>query len=227
MAMTAILGKKVGMTQVYDETGVAYPVTVVEAGPCTVLAVKEKTGNDGYDAVQLGYDEVRPKRSTQAIVGHCKKANTGPKRYIREVRLNKAAEVKAGDVVTVAGFDGGAVQYVDVIGLSKGKGFQGVMRRWGFGGQPASHGTERKHRSPGGISMGGNRGTGRGLRLGKKMGGQWGHTRITAKHNRLVKVDKDNHLLLIQGSVPGPNGGYVLVQSSHTIRKKKVSAGGK
>jgi len=148
------------------------------------------------------------------MIGHSAKAGTGPKRYIREVRLDEPATVAAGDVVTVAEFGEGAVGHVDVMATTKGKGFQGVMKRHGFGGMPASHGTERKHRGPGGIGASAPRGTGRSVKKGKRMGGHMGHVQCTMSCLRLLKVDADNHLLLIRGSVPGPAGGLLFIQRS-------------
>lgn len=210
----ALLGTKIGMTRVHDATGTVRPVTVVRAGPCTVLQVRNGEC-DTYDAVQLGFGDVKPNRSTKPLIGHAAKAGTGPKRYAREIRLASASDVALGDVVTVELFAEG-VPFVDVIGVSKGRGFSGVMRRHGFGGQPASHGTERKHRSPGSIGGSGDRLRGRCVRRGKRMAGQFGNTRVTARNLRLVAVDKENHLLLIEGSVPGPNGNMVLVRKSKT-----------
>lgn len=210
----ALLGRKIGMSRVCDEAGVVTPVTVVQAGPCTVLQVRNME-KDGYDAVQLGFDDVKPHRSTKALIGHAAKAGTGPKRFSREVRLEGAADLAQGDVVTAEIFAQG-VNFVDVVGVTKGRGFTGVMRRYGFGGQPASHGTERKHRSPGGIGGHSTRGHGRAVKKGKSMPGHQGHARRTARCQRLMKVDAEHHLLLIKGSVPGPNGGLVFVRRCKT-----------
>lgn len=211
--MPALLGTKIGMTRVLDEQGVVEPVTVVRAGPCVVLQVKNKE-SDGYDAVQLGLGDVKPHRSTKAMIGHAAKAGTGAKGAVREVRLEAPATVAPGDVVTVDLFAGDAAKYVDVVGITKGKGFQGVMKRHGFGGMPASHGTERKHRSTGGIGASAPRGTGRSVKKGKRMAGHMGQVRRTASSLRLVKVDAENDLLLIRGSVPGPVGTLLLVRRS-------------
>ena len=218
----AILGKKIGMTQVYDAKGVVHPVTVVQAGPCSVLQVKT-VQTDGYDAVQLGFDDVKPRRATQAQLGHAGKANARPKRYIREVRFEdgQAPDVQLGAVVTVEAFE--ALPAVDIIGTSKGKGFQGVMKRHHFTGQPQSHGTERKHRSPGSISAHAtNRGWGGDIKRGKRMAGRMGAVRRTNRNHKVVAIDKENNLLLIRGSVPGANGGYVLIQA--TQKKFKAHA---
>ena len=149
--MALLLGKKVGMTQVYDESGKLLPVTVIQAGPCVVMQVKT-TETDGYNAVQLGFDDVKPSRRKNPQVGHAQKANTAPKKVVREMRLPEEAEpeYKVGDSITVSVF--AENKSVDVVGTSKGKGFAGVMKRHGFAGFPASHGTERKHRAPGSIS---------------------------------------------------------------------------
>ena len=209
----ALLGTKIGMTQVLGEHGVAEPVTVVRAGPCVVLQVKNKE-SDGYDSVQLGFGDVKPHRSTKAMIGHAAKAGTGPKGAVREVRLDEPATVAVGDVVTVDVFAGEAAKYVDVVGTTKGKGFQGVMKRHGFGGMPGSHGTERKHRSPGGIGASAPRGTGRSVKKGKRMAGHMGQVRCTTSALRLIKIDAENHLLLIRGSVPGPVGALLFIRRS-------------
>jgi large subunit ribosomal protein L3 len=206
----AILGKKVGMTQVYNPDGEAIPVTVIQAGPCNILQVKTPQ-TDGYHAVQLGYQEVRAHRSPRPMIGHCQKADTGPKRFIREVRLPEAAEHQAGEVLTVEQFETQEIQYVDVVGTTKGRGFAGGMKRYGFGGQLASHGVERKHRSSGSIGGHADLGRGRNIKKGKRMAGHYGVDRRTSKNHRLVSVDKDNHLLLVKGSIPGPAGGFVMV----------------
>lgn len=214
--VAAILGRKVGMTRVFDEAGMIVPVTVIQAGPCTVLQVKTAAGKDGYDAVQLGFEPVKAHRSTRPLIGHAAKAGVGPVRFIREVRLGEAADQQPGDQITVELFREREVKYVDVVGTSKGMGFAGVMRRHGFGGQPDSHGTERKHRSPGSIGSHGSGATGRGIKKGKAMAGHMGHERCTARNHKLVAVDPENHMLLIKGSVPGPNGGFVVVRESKT-----------
>ena len=211
----AILGTKIGMTQVLHERGAAEPVTVVKAGPCVVLQVKTRE-IDGYDAVQIGFDDVKPHRSTKPMIGHSAKARTGPKRVVREIRLTEPATVSQSDVLTVDIFSEGEVAYVDVTGVTKGKGFTGVMKRHGFGGKEASHGVERKHRSAGSIGGGGCGPLGRGVRKGKRMAGHMGHVRQTARNQELVAVNADEGLLLIRGAVPGPNGGYLIVQQSKT-----------
>jgi large subunit ribosomal protein L3 len=215
----AILGKKVGMTRIYDEKGVIVPVTVVHAEPNAVTQIKTAESKDGYNAVQLGYKDVAPRHSTIPEIGHAGKAGVGPKAHFREQRLKQPTDVALGATVSVESFDG--VQYVDVVGTSKGKGFAGVMKRHHFGGQPASHGTERKHRSPGSISShASNRGhTGKpkkGLRMAGRMGGE----RVTTRNHPLVKVDKENNLLLIKGALPGPNGSLLFIRKSVTAKVK-------
>lgn len=212
--MAMLLGKKVGMTQVYDEVGKLVPVTVIQAGPCVVMQVKTAQ-TDGYNAVQLGFDEVKPVRRKKPESGHAKKAGTTPMRFVREMRLTADAEPqsKAGDSLTVAVFSDD--KCVDVVATSKGKGFAGVMKRHGFGGFPASHGTERKHRAPGSISSyASNAGHGAGPKRGKRMAGHMGNRRVTAKNHELVSIDEEKNLLVIKGSVPGPAGGYCLVRSA-------------
>jgi large subunit ribosomal protein L3 len=218
----AILGRKVGMTRVYDTNGTMIPVTVVQAGPCVITQVKSEDGKDGYNAVQLGFEDIKDRRSTKPIVGHCKKTGqTSTKRFFREIRLAGKPAVAAGSTVDVSAFE--IIKYVDVVGTSKGKGFQGVMKRWNFGGQPGSHGTERKHRSPGSIGGGqGTRGHGRAIKKGKKMAGHLGDERVTTRNLPLVSIDKDKNLLLIQGTIPGANGGLVFVRQAKTIIHAKA-----
>ncbi len=210
--ISALLGTKIGMTRVHDAKGAVTTVTVVQAGPCTVLQ-NRTAERDGYDAVQLGFGDVKPHRSTLPSIGHAAKAGTGPKQHLREVRLEGPSDVAPGDVVTVEMFEDG-VTYVDVTGTSKGHGFAGVMARHGFGGQQATHGVERKHRSGGSIGGNSNIGTGRGVKKGKKMAGHWGCDRRTQQNLKLVGVDRDRNLLLIEGSVPGPSGGLVFVRKA-------------
>ncbi|NIA06228.1 MAG: 50S ribosomal protein L3 [Actinobacteria bacterium] len=233
--LPALLGKKIGMTQVYDQAGVITPVTVIEAGPCTVLQVKT-AASDGYWAVQMGMDPaktpgvhkrkrrdgseglargyVRRRGATLSAVGHAAKVGASPMKFVREVRTVAEPEVNPGDVLTVESF--GETQRVDIIGLTKGKGFAGVMKRHGFKGLCASHGTERKHRSAGGIGGSANSATGRSVKKGKRMAGHMGHVRITSKNHRLVKIDTQNNVLLVSGSIPGPNGAYILIERAKT-----------
>jgi large subunit ribosomal protein L3 len=214
----ALLGKKIGMTRVYDEKGTVVPVTVVQAGPCNVTQVKTLE-SDGYHAVQIGFGDIKAKYSTFPLIGHTAKAGTGPKKHFREIRLKEATTLTAGAMVNAEIFNG--VEYVDVIGTSKGKGFQGVMKRHHFGGMPATHGTERKHRSPGSIA---SHATWRGQcgkpKKGLRMGGHMGFDTVTTRNHPLVKIDAANNVLLIKGALPGPNGGLLFVRKSVTAKVK-------
>lgn len=207
-----LLGTKVGMTRVLGDGGAMHPATVIKAGPCVVLQVKKSDSADKYNAVQLGMDDAKPHRSTMAMIGHCGRAGVGPKRFIREFRMAGAPEVNAGDVITVQRFLDDEIKFVDVVGISKGKGMAGVMKRWHFGGQPASHGTERKHRSPGGIGANAPRGTAQSVKKGKRMAGHLGHNQRTASTLEVLRVDTENDVLVVRGSVPGPNGGHVVIR---------------
>ncbi len=212
--MAMLLGKKVGMTQVYNEAGDSVPVTVIEAGPCVVTQAKT-VESDGYNAVQLGFDETKAVRRKRPEIGHAARANTTPKRFVREMRLADDAELQyqSGDSLTVSVFSDD--EFVDVIGTSKGKGFTGVMKRHGFGGFPASHGTERKHRAPGSIaSFASDAGRGPGPKRGKRMAGQSGNVRVTTKNHELVNIDEKKNLLVVKGSIPGPAGGYCIIRSA-------------
>jgi large subunit ribosomal protein L3 len=214
--MVMLLGKKIGMTRVYDESGRITPVTVIQAGPCKVMQVKTDE-SDGYSAIQLGYDNVKDSRTKQSAAGHAKKADTTAKKLVRELRLDNESvgQYSIGDEILVSAFS--QVKFVDVSGTSKGKGFAGVMKRHGFGGFPASHGTERKHRAPGSISsFASDAGHGGTLKKGKKMAGHMGAVRVTTKHHRLVSIDEQKNLLVVKGAVSGPCGSYVEVRSSKT-----------
>jgi len=225
----ALLGRKIGMTRYFTEDGNNIPVTVIEAGPCAVTQVKT-TESDGYAAIQLAFDDVKPRRSTQPLIAHDFKAGASPKRVHREVRLKddkEASGYNLGQTVGVNVFEN--VKYVDVIGTSKGKGFAGVMKRHHFAGQEASHGCERKHRSPGSISAHAtNRGTGPKPKKGKRMAGHMGAERVTVRSIDVVSIDPDRNLLLVKGPVPGPNRGYVYVRESVRLwRSKAAKVGGK
>lgn len=212
--LPALLAKKVGMTRVFNDAGVSIPVTILEAGPCTVLQVKT-VDSDGYDAVQIGFEDVKAHRSTRPLIGHAAKAGTGPKRVVKEVRLTGPTDRTPGDVVTVDLFAEPKVEYVDVTGTTKGRGFSGPMRRHGFGGQPATHGVERKHRSPG--SIGGhanNAGKSGRIKKGKRMAGQFGNVRRTIRNQRLIEIDAEKGLLLIEGGIPGPAGAVVMIRQA-------------
>jgi large subunit ribosomal protein L3 len=221
MAFT-LLGTKLGMTRVYTPEGVSVPVTAVKLGPCVVTQIKT-VEKDGYCAVQIGFGEIKPRRSTQSLIMHDAKAGTTPKRYHREFRCTaeEAGTYTVGQTLTAKDFEG--TMFVDVTGTSKGKGFQGTMKRHHFKGMFASHGTERKHRSPGSIgSLCSNRGFGGGLKKGKKMSGQMGNARITQRSLDIVRILPEQDLILIKGPVPGPASGMLLVRSATRLYKSKA-----
>jgi large subunit ribosomal protein L3 len=221
MAFT-LLGTKLGMTRVYTPEGVSVPVTAIKLGPCVVTQIKT-VENDGYSAVQIGFGDIKPRRSTQSVIMHDAKAGTAPKRYHREFRCTteEAAKYTVGQTLTAKDFDG--TMYVDVIGTSKGKGFQGVMKRHHFKGMFASHGTERKHRSPGSIGgLCSNRGFGGGLKKGKRMPGQMGNERVTQRSLDIVRILPDQDLLLVKGPVPGAASGMVMVRTAVRLYKSKA-----
>jgi large subunit ribosomal protein L3 len=203
-----VLGTKLGMTQVFADDGRMVPVTVVAAGPCVVTAVRTPDA-DGYAAVQLGYGEVDPRRVNKPEAGHFMRAGVTPRRYLVELRTDNASDFTLGQEVTAEAFDSG--ELVDVTARSKGKGFAGVMKRHGFKGLGASHGTQRKHRAPG--SIGGCATPGRVFK-GVRMAGRMGGVRTTSMNLTVHGVDADRGLLLIKGAVPGPAGGLVLVRSA-------------
>lgn len=228
-----ILGRKVGMTQIYDERGLAVPVTVVAAGPCHVLQLRTPE-RDGYQAVQLGFGDKPRRLASRSERGHVTKlnskrskklaaagveapakANSEPKRFVREFR-GPTEGYEIGQEVTVAAFD--EVKSVDVIGTTKGRGYAGVIKRHHFGGQRASHGVKKVHRHPG--SSGGLaawRGGGR-PKKGKKMPGQLGNVRVTTRNLKVVRIDPENNLLVIRGAVPGPNGGMLMIRATNLVR---------
>ncbi|WP_435021973.1 50S ribosomal protein L3 [Tundrisphaera sp. TA3] len=207
-----LLGRKVGMTQIFEANGTAVPVTVLECGPCTVLQVRTAE-RDGYHAVQLGFDDKKRKSATQAERGHAKKVEAEPKRYVREIRQESPAEgVAEGQTLTVEVFN--EIGRVDVIGTSKGRGFSGVVKRHGFKGLRASHGVKRMHRHPGSSGPSADPAH---TRKGIRKPGQYGNARITVKNLKVVRVDLDNNLLLIRGAVPGPNGGYLTVRQTNKV----------
>src|SRR5271168_4524372 len=207
MAVNGILGIKLGMTQVFAEDGAAVPCTVLQAGPCVVVQRRTKD-KDGYDAVQLGLVEfIKPQRVRKPITGHFKKAGVAPMRYVREVRIEDSKdETKAGDRVLVDGFKIG--EYVDVSGVSKGKGFQGGVKRWHFRGGDASHGSMH-HRAPGGIGASSFPSR---VWKGQHFPGHMGHESKTTKNLRVVKVDSEENLLLVRGAVAGPQGSYIFIR---------------
>ncbi|WP_221029643.1 50S ribosomal protein L3 [Actomonas aquatica] len=214
--INTIIGKKIGMTQVYDDNNVLVPVTVVEAGPCPVVQVKT-VESDGYNAVQLGYSAKKIKNSSKAELNHAKKAGLEQApRILDEVRLADAPEAKAGDTVTVEAFISG--QLVDVIGVSKGKGFAGVVKRFRVAGGPASHGS-MFHRRIGSV---GQRQTPGRVFKNQKMPGHMGNKRRTVQNLRIVQVDAEKNLLLVRGCIPGANGDTVVVRSA--IKGQKQAA---
>jgi len=204
----SLLGKKVGMTQVFDEDGRTVPVTAILAGPCFILQVKTRE-QDGYDAIQMGFEDTKPSRATKPEAGHATRWASKPKRFVRETPLPEGIHVAPGAEISVDIFDD--VESVDVQGVSKGRGFAGVMKRWNFSGLGASHGVKRRHRAPGSIGM--CQDPGRVLK-GKKMAGRYGAKRSTVRNLKVVEIDKERNLLLVRGSVPGANGGYVIIRSS-------------
>ena len=207
-----LLGRKVGMTQIFEDNGIAVPITVVECGPCTVLQIRTME-RDGYHAVQLGFDDKKRKSANQAERGHAKKSDAEPKRYVREIRQETAVEdMTEGATLAVNVFD--AIKQVDVTGTSKGRGFTGVIKRHGFKGLRASHGVKRMHRHPG--SSGPSADPAR-TRKGIKKPGQHGNTRVTIKNLKVVRVDHENNLILLRGAVPGPNGGYLTVRQTNKV----------
>jgi large subunit ribosomal protein L3 len=203
-----LLGTKLGMTQIFDQNARVVPVTVIQAGPCTVTQVKSPE-RDGYAAVQLAYGEIRPKAVTKPRAGHFAKAGAEPRRHLVELRTTDAGDYTLGQELKADVFAPG--DRLDVVGVSKGKGFAGVMKRHGFKGLGASHGTERKHRSPGSV---GACATPARIFKGMRMAGHMGHQRVTVLNLEVVKVDPDRNLLLVKGAVPGPKRGLVMLRSS-------------
>ncbi|MEM1071666.1 MAG: 50S ribosomal protein L3 [Planctomycetota bacterium] len=217
-----LLGTKRGMTRVYTEDGRSLPVTVIELGPCVVTQVKTPE-TDGYSSVQLGFGERKPRTATIPVMAHDAKAGTTPKHHHAEFRTdNDDAGYELGQVLTVADLEG--VKFVDVTGTSKGKGFQGGMKRHGFKGQLASHGVERKHRSPG--SIGGhasNAGKAGRIKKGKKMAGQTGNEQVTVRSLDVVRIDAERNLLLVKGPVPGHNTAMVRVRPASRLYRSKAA----
>ena len=206
-----ILGKKLGMTQVFDEDNRVVPVTVVKAGPCVVTGIRTEE-TDGYNAVQIAFGAIDPRKVTKPVAGQFEKAGATPRRHVAELRLEnaeQAAGFEIGQEIGADVFEDGA--FVDVTGTSKGKGFAGTMKRHGFAGQGASHGTQAVHRKPG--SIGGAATPGRVFK-GKKMAGRMGNERVTTMNLKVHKVDAEAGVLLIKGAIPGRNGGLVMVRSA-------------
>lgn len=229
-----LLGRKIGMTQVYDDKGDIVPVTVLEVGPCTVLQIRTPE-RDGYHAVQLGYLDKPRRNAIRAERGHVAKleskrsklrqaagvtlppkANCEPKRFIREFRLQDPFAQQVGDHLTVGLFEN--VKAVDVTGISKGRGTSGVMKRHNFSGLGAAHGVKRHHRAPGSIGAHAtDRGNSGKLKKGKRMAGRYGNARVTNRNLKVVKVDLDSNLLLVRGAVPGPNNGFLMIRPTNKV----------
>ena len=203
-----VLGEKLGMTQVFDENNRVVPVTVLRAGPCVVTQVRTQD-RDGYDAVQIAYGAIDPRKVTRPVAGHFARAGVPPRRHLVELRTEDAGQYTPGQEITAAVFQAG--ERVDVTATSKGKGTAGVMKRHGFGGLGAGHGTQRKHRAPG--SIGATSTPGRVFK-GMRMAGRMGAARTTTQNLTVQAVDQEQGLLLVRGAVPGPRGGLVLVRNA-------------
>ncbi|QGU06412.1 50S ribosomal protein L3 [Corynebacterium occultum] len=203
-----ILGTKLGMTQVFDEENRVIPVTVVEAGPCVVTQIRTQE-IDGYNAIQIAYGEIDPRKANKPAAGHFKKAGVTPRRHVTEIRMDDVSGYEIGQDVTVEIFEG--ISFVDVTGTSKGKGYAGGMKRHGFAGQGASHGNQAAHRRVGGIGAAATPGR---IFKGKKMAGRMGNDRVTTQNLKVQKIDADSNLLLIKGAIPGNKGGIVTVKTA-------------
>jgi large subunit ribosomal protein L3 len=206
--LKGLIGKKIGMTQIFDENGTAIPVTIIEAGPCYVTQIRSEQ-NDGYSAVQLGFEEVKPKRLTSGQLGHLKRNNVPPLRFLREFRVKdpqyqEGDEVKVGDVFAVG-------ERVDVVGTSKGKGFQGGVKRYGFAGGPKTHGQSDRWRGPGARSSTTTPGR---VFKGSRGPGHMGFDRVTVQNLSIVLVDTDRNLLGVRGAIPGPKGSTVMIKEA-------------
>ena len=206
-----LLGRKVGMTQIYETDGTAVPVTVLECGPCTVLQVRTAE-RDGYHALQLGFADKKRKSATQAERGHARKVDAEPKRFVREFRQAGPTDAAEGQTLTVEVFR--EIPRVDVIGTSKGRGYSGVVKRHGFKGLRATHGVKRMHRHPGSSGPSADPAH---TRKGIRKPGQYGNARITVRNLKVVRVDPTNNLLLIRGAVPGPSGGFLMVRQTNKV----------
>jgi large subunit ribosomal protein L3 len=206
--LKGLIGKKIGMTQIFDEAGVALPVTVIEAGPCYVTQIRTPE-KEGYTAIQLGFSEVKPKRLTGGELGHLKRLSLPPLRFLREFRVKKDPGLKEGDQILVDAFAVG--ERVDVIGTSKGKGFQGGVKRYHFRGGPKSHGQSDRLRAPGSRSSGTTPGR---VYKGSRGAGHMGNDRVTSQNLKVVLVDPERNLLGVNGAVPGPKGGLVVIKEA-------------
>ncbi len=206
--MKGILGRKLGMTRIFDESGVMIPVTVIQAGPCYVTQVK-RTETDGYEAIQVGFEVTKPNKLNKPQLGHLKKSDLPPLRILREIRVEDASQYKVGQVLTVEMFQPGDL--VDVTGTSKGRGFQGGVKRYGFGGGPRTHGQSDRLRAPGSIGAGTYPGR---VLPGTKMAGRMGNERVTIQNLEVVRVDPENNLMLVRGAVPGHKKGLVMIREA-------------
>ncbi len=217
-----LLGRKIGMSRYFLEDGTNIPVTIVEAGPCVITQVKSEE-TDGYNALQIGFEDIRPGLATMPIIGHDAKASTPPKRFHREVRLEDETDLELGQKIDVSEFED--VMFVDIVGTSKGKGFQGGMKRHHFKGLEASHGVKRAHRRVGSINgHATNLGTGPKPKKGKRMPGQMGNKQITCRSLPVISIDSERNLLLVKGAIPGPNNGMVLIREAKRLNRKKTKA---
>ena len=205
--LKGLIGKKIGMTQIFDEEGTAVPITLIEAGPCYVTQIRTAQ-NDRYNAVQLGFEETKPSRLTGGQLGHLKTTSAPPLRYLREFRV-KENDLALGDKVTVEVFEVG--DHVDVVGVSKGKGFAGAMKRHNFKGGPITHGQSDRQRSPG--SIGATSGTARVFK-GKRMPGRMGNERVTSQNLKVALIDQERNLIGVRGAVPGSKGGLVMIKEA-------------
>lgn len=206
--MIGLIGKKVGMTQVFTENGQVVPVTVIKAGPCKVI-MRKTVETDGYDAIQVGFEEMPEKRVTKPMLGHFKKHNTANYRYLKEFRLKEYKDVEQGEDFDVTMFVEN--ELVNVIGTSKGKGFAGVMKRHGFAGFQATHGVHESYRGPGSI---GQCATPARVFKGRKMAGHKGVERVTVKNLKVAKVDEENNLIMVKGAIPGHRNSLVLIEKA-------------
>ena len=204
----AIIGKKIGMTQIFDEVGNVIPVTIIEAGPC-VVAQKKTVETDGYSSVQLGFEDIADKKLNKAVKGHFAKANVVAKRHLKEFRLDDAASMNVGDIVSADTFVAG--DRVDVTGTTKGHGYSGVIKRWNHHKLRMTHGVGPVHRQPG--SMGANSSPSR-IFKNKKMAGQYGNEQVTVQNLDVVRVDADKNLIAVKGAIPGAKGGIVFVRNT-------------
>lgn len=204
--MKGLLGKKLGMTQIFDEKGSPVAVTIIEAGPCVITDIRTEEKN-GYKAIQVGWLEVKESKLTKPVLGIFKKNNITPRKYLKEFRVENLENYKIGDEIKVDIFQKG--EYVDVTGITKGRGFAGVVKRWGFGGGPKTHGS-MVHRKPMSI---GDTNPARVIK-GKKMPGHYGNEKVTVKNLKIMKVIPEKNLLLVKGAVPGPNKGLLVIKES-------------